>query len=145
MSMLKSIGEWIEDRGIGFTIGTNLYVGHLPLKRVDGTEPPDRCTTLLENAGGSVYFDLTDRVDKMLQVLSRAIDYTDAETDALTIYDELHGNAGLRLPTPDVSSGTLYVAMTIQAVSAPAPIGQDDKDRWRFSTNYIVRIRDFKT
>lgn len=143
MSRLKSIGEWIEDRGIGFTIGLNLYIGHLPLKNVDGTEPQDRCTTLLENAGGSTHFDLPDRVDKMLQVLSRAVDYTDAETDALTIYNELHGNAGLRLPTPDVSSGTSYVAMTVQAVSVPAPIGQDDKDRWRFSTNYIVRIRDF--
>lgn len=143
MSMLKSIGEWIEDRGIGFTIGVDLYIGHLPLKRTDETEPPDRCTTLLENAGGATYFDRADRVDKMVQVLSRAIDYSDAEADAYLIYDEFHGNAGLRLPTPDVASGTDYVAMSITAVSAPAPIGQDDKDRWRFSTNYVVRIRDF--
>ena len=140
--MLSQIAQWIENQTVGFTIGTNLFIGHLPLKRVDGTDPPDRCTVLLENAGGGVYADIPDRVDKLLQVYCRAKKYTDADTDSQTIYNLLHVRYGFDLHDYEGASGTEHLCMASEAQGAPAPIGQDPQDRWQFSTNYILRIRD---
>lgn len=139
---LESIAQWIENRAIGFTIGVNLFVGHIPPERSDNTPPPDRCVVLLENVPGAPVFDLPDRLDKPVQVLSRAVNFVDAKADNFTIYRELHGNEGLDLPPWEAASGRDYVAMTIEANASPASIGQDNAHRWQFSCNYVVRIRE---
>ena len=140
--MLEQIGQWIENNIAGFEIGTNLFIGHLPLERADVTPPPDRCTVLLENAGGGVYPDVPDRVDKLLQVYCRAKKYTDAKADSETIYDQLHARYSFDLPDYEHASGTEHLCMASHAQGIPASIGQDKGDRWQFSTNYILRIID---
>ena len=137
--MLKEIAKFIEDKTASFTIGTNLFEGH----RLQ--DAPDRCTCILETGGSGLHFDLTDRVDKMIQVLSRAKSYFTARADAMEVFNALHtgayGMAGhtLAAVAPAVQD---YEAMTIEAVSDPQYIGQDEKRRCEFSTNYIFRIRN---
>lgn len=134
--MLKAICQFIENK-TSFVKGTTLQVGWRP------SSAPDRCNLVAESGGGGTIFDLPDRVDKMIQVLSRATTYFDARDDAQEIYDVLHGAAGWELP--EVVVGEKYQAMVIEAVSVPQYLGTDEgggKGRHEFSTNYIFRIRD---
>lgn len=131
--MIQEIAKFIESR-TSFVVGTTLRVG----RRIQGA--PDRCQVVLESAGGATYFDLPDRGDVLIQVISRAKSQMNARDDAWEVYKAIHGTAGWDLPV--ISSGVFYVAMTIEAVATPQYIGQDDKRRFEFSTNYIFRIRD---
>lgn len=130
--MLKAVCQFIEDN-TSLVIGTTLQVAWRPL------DAPDRCTLISESGGGSTYFDLKDRADKMIQALSRAFDYFDANADAQEIYNFLHGAAGWELP--EVVAGKKFQAMVIEAVNVPQYLGLDEKDRHEISTNYIFRIR----
>jgi hypothetical protein len=136
--MLKEIAKFIEDN-TSFVIGTDLFEGH----RLQ--DAPDQCQIVLETGGGSLHFDLTDRVDKMIQIISRAKTYFTARTDAWEVFDALHngayGSAGhtLAAVAPAVQN---YEAMTIEAISDPQYIGQDEKRRYEFSCNYLFKIRN---
>jgi len=96
---------------------------------------------VLESAGGGLHFDLPDRIDKMIQIISRAKTYFEARDDAREIFNVLHGTAGWTLSAvaPAVQD---YEAMVIEALADPQYIGQDDKRRYEFSTNYIFRIKN---
>lgn len=131
--MIQEISEFIEDK-TSFDVGVDLFVGHRP------QDAPDRCQVLLERTGGVPYFDLSDRADLPIQVLSRAMTYFNARDDAYEIYNAIHGTAGWTLPT--ITSGESYKAMMIGAQATPQYIGQDDKGRYEFSTNYIFKVKD---
>ena len=137
--MLQEIAKFIEDKTASFTIGTNLFEGH----RLQ--DAPNRCTCILETGGSGLHPDLTDRVDKMIQVLSRAKTYFTARADAMEVFNALHtgdyGMAGHTLAAVDPAVQA-YEAMTIEAVSDPQYIGQDEKRRYEFSTNYQFKIRN---
>lgn len=136
--MLKEIAKFIENN-TSFVIGTDLFEG----QRLQ--DAPIRCQVVLETGGAGLYFDLPDRVDKMIQIISRAKSYFVARADAWEIFDALHtgayGSAGhtLAAVAPAIQD---YEAMTIEAVSDPQYIGQDEKSRYEFSCNYIWRIRN---
>ena len=135
--MLKEICQFIESK-TSFVIGGTLQVGH----RLQNA--PDRCQVVLESGGGKPYFDLPKRIDKAIQVISRAKTYFNARDDAWEIYDALitnhpYGSAGWALPI--VIVGKEYVAHVIEAISDPQYIGQDEEGRFEFSTNYIFKIR----
>lgn len=137
--MLKEIAKFIEDKTATFVIGTNLFEGH----RLQ--DAPDRCTCILETGGSSLDFDLTDKIDKMIQVLSRSKTYFTARADAWEVFNALHtgtyGMAGhtLAAVAPAIQD---YEAMVIEAISDPQYIGQDEKRRYEFSCNYLFRIRN---
>lgn len=147
--MIKEMSEWLEDQTITLAggdlmvVGVNLFTGHLTLKRTDNTDLPDELLLLLENAGGATVDDVRDRKDWALQVLSRAKNYTAARDNSYLVYNRLHQNTGQELPVvAGVVSGASFIAMSIIASNVPASIGQDEKGRWQFSTNFIVRIRN---
>jgi len=94
--MIKEIAKFIESK-TSFVIGTDLFVGH----RLQ--DSPDRCQVILESGGGKPYFDLPDRIDKAIQVISRAKTYFNARDDAWAIYkaifsDCIKGSTGWSLP-----------------------------------------------
>ena len=93
--MIKQIAEWIEAQ-TGFVIGTKLIVGHAWPSEID------RCSILKEHTGSTLYPDLPDRADFMLQVLSRSNTYMTARDDAYTIYNALYKNrkGPINLGTP---------------------------------------------
>jgi len=131
--VIQEIAKFIETR-TSFTVGTTLRVG----RRTQNS--PDRCQVVIESAGGGAYFDLPDRADTLIQVISRATTQMNARDDAWEIYKAIHGTAGWTLPV--ITPGVVYEAMTIEGISTPQYIGQDDKRRFEYSTNYIFRIQD---
>ena len=136
--MLKAITQWIVNNTAAWAIplvkGTTLQVGWRP------TTAPDRCHLIAESGGGSTVFDLADRVDKMIQILTRAPKYFDAEADAMLLFALMNGTAGWQLPI--VVAGNKYWGTAVQAVSAPQYLGIDAKGRHEFSTNYEWKIGD---
>jgi len=131
--MIQEIAKFIDLR-TSFKVGVTLMVGRR--KQND----PDRCAVVIESGGGIVYYDLPDRADMLIQVITRAVDQMDARDDAWEIYRALHGAAGWDLPV--ITSGVTYEAMTIEAVAPPQYIGEDEKRRFEYSTNYIFRNQD---
>lgn len=131
--MIKEIAKYIEDEAIGFTVGTNLFVGYIP------PEITADCVGLIES-GGRPEFYLPDFTEKAVQVLSRAKDYFTARDNAYKIYNLLHGMAGVVLPV--VTAGEEYCADIIEAVSEPQSLGQDEKGLFNISTNFVFKIQD---
>lgn len=116
-----------------------MQVGHRPL------DAPDRCSVVLETGGGATFFGLQDRIDKQIQILTRALTYFTARGDAWIIYDALitnfsYGSANWDLPI--IIAGKKYTAMVIEATTDPTYIGQDEKLRFEFSTNFLFRIKN---
>jgi len=136
--MLKEVCKFIADKA-SLTRGTDLFEGHRP------QDTPDACDVILETGGGSIFPDQPDRADVTIQVLSRAKTYYTARTRAWNIYDAIYkdwtyGSAGWTLS--GVDGGDDLLAMVIEPLAVPQYIGQDEKGRYEFSTNYIFRIRD---
>ena len=130
--MLKEICAYIEEE-TSLLIDTNLFAGFVP-----STVTVD-CVIILES-GGKPNFYLKDYQEKTIQVLSRAENYHIAKSNALIVYDLLHGSAGITLPV--VGSGKEYYVNTIEAISAPQSLGQDEKGLFNISTNFVLRIQD---
>ena len=132
--MIKEIAVFISGK-TSLIIGDTLQVGHRT------QDAPDRCSAILESGGGKPYFDLPDRIDKTIQIISRAKTYFTARTDAWEIFDALHGTAGWQISA--VAPATQdYEAQVIEGISDPQYIGQDEKLRYEFSTNFIVKIKN---
>lgn len=129
--MIKEIVQYIED-GTDLINGTNLFAAFAPPDVED-------CVIVIES-GGRPNFYLTDFVEKTIQVLSRAKNYWTAKDDADKVYELLHGGAGITLPV--VTVGKEYFVNTMEAVSVPQSLGQDEKGLFNISTNYVLRIQN---
>lgn len=130
--MIKEIAKYIDNQIAALTLGTTLFAGFMPAD-VDGDS-----VTVIET-GGTPNFDLPDQQAKTVQVLSRAQDYWDARTNALSVFNLLHGMKGVSLPVVNVAA---YFVNTGEALSVPQSLGQDEKGRYVISTNYILRIEN---
>ena len=84
MDVIESIAQFVADQ-TPFLPGSTLQI-----KYTDQEAPP-RCVTILNRTGGETYFDLKDRVDFMLQIITRADDINDAEADMNIMYQLFHG------------------------------------------------------
>jgi hypothetical protein len=94
----------------------------------------------MTNAGGGKEYNSDSarkRFDYMLQFISRAIAWGDAQTDINLIHAFMYeGARGLvSLPT---GSPTFDIE-SIESVAPPAPIGRDEEHRFEYSTNYILK------
>ncbi len=126
--MIKEVANYIETELPVFVIGAKLQVGHW------NESAPNRATLLLESGGTPNEF-LSDRKDPyMLQVLSRAETYMTARDDAYSIYNLLHLKTQLNFES-------IYEINVVSATSVPQSLGEDDKGRFLFTTNYIFRCR----
>ncbi|MCK4829207.1 hypothetical protein KA005_76495, partial [bacterium] len=114
--MIKEITTFIRDRAallpipVALLIDTDLFAGHRP-QACD-----DACDVVLETAGGEAFFELPERADPVIQVLSRAKTYFAARARAHVIFDAIfrihvYGSAGWTLPV--VIAGVKYEAMVI--------------------------------
>ncbi len=100
---------------------------------------------VLESSGGSIFFDLPERVDPVIQVISRDTTYFTARDRAYVIYDaiyrdHIYGSAGWEIG-PIEAGGDEYEIMTIEPLASPQYIGKDDKARFEFSVNYLMKIK----
>lgn len=143
-NLFKGIVECIETMTSSFKIGYNeakaagmipLLAGYLPEEMKEA-----RCATVMQNAGGEVDGQIPDQVRKAIQVLNRSDTYMTALADALEVFTAIHGTCCD--PFPAIESGIEYKNMTIDALSDPGYIGQDENGYFQFSTNYIWIIKD---
>ncbi len=135
--MIQEVAKFIANKA-GLTIGTDLFEGHRPQETITA------CDLLQETAGGAIYFDRPARADIIFQVLSRAKNYVAARARAWTIYDAIYrdwGEGAANFTLPVVTVGEEYEAMIIEPLAPPYYIGQDEKRRFSFSTNYLFKIR----
>ena len=138
--MLKELVAWIVSRvnALGATpalvIGGNVQVGFRP------QGAPVRCHTILESGGTLPVFGLVDRIDFLLQIVTRGENIDQARTDAWEIFNAINGTAGWRISAL-TSGGQAYIAQTIEALAAPQYLGQDEKGAFEYSTNYIFRMK----
>ena len=137
--MIKEVTQFVATKA-GLVIGTTLHAGHRP------QDAPDACDVVLESAGGQVYFDLPERADPAIQILSRALTYMTARDRAWAIYDAIFrdyedtGSAGWKI-CPVAPSTDTYEVMIIEPLAPPQWIGQDTKLRHEFSCNYIFKVK----
>ena len=132
--MLKELSLYIEDH-TPFVVGTDLFPGYRP------TTAPSRCITILEATGAKPDFYHPDLQRVPLQFLVRNSTYFSARTECLTLIDLLHGKSALNLPA--INSGDpLLVIDTAQVLSGPISLGQDDKQRFEFSVNFLLIIQE---
>jgi len=137
--MIKEIAKFIATKAT-LTVDTDIFAGHRPQGATD------ICDVVLESAGGSVYFDLPERADVVIQVLSRALTYMTARARAWAIYDAIFrnytdtGSAGWTIG-PVAPSTDTYEVMVIEPLAPPQWIGQDEKLRHEFSTNYLFKVK----
>ena len=129
--MLKEIAQYIENQ-TSLVIGTDLYIGH---RTVDAN---DECTLLLNNTGSTVYFDLPDRIDLNLQVLTRGTSYLTTEDTAIEVYDVLKRNEHITLPVTD---SDILLVQIFEARDYPKFIGLDERGLYEFSCNYMLKIK----
>jgi len=136
--VIKEVTEFIETKA-GLTRDTDLFAGHRPQGVADA------CDVVIESAGGSVFPELPERADVVFQVLSRAVTYMTARDRAWAIYDAIYrdwtyGSAGWSIG-PILPGGDEYEIMVLEPLATPQWIGQDEKSRYEFSTNYLMKIK----
>lgn len=164
--MIKEITQFIANQSValGFTqtwtVGTNCFAGHIPVRNFAGDDIPVRYLGVLETAGGAVLENVggvvtatppsapgdTDTywpkyIEKAVQLLNRAKSYFVAHDDAEELYEALHNTAGWNLPI--VNGGPQYMACVIDAYGPPQPVENPGKSGlYIFSTNYTWKIEE---
>jgi len=141
--MLHSITKCIEDKTTSFKIGiaSASAVGKIPL--IVGHRPqdsPPRCVLVSESGGGATIPGLKDRIDKNIQILTRARTYFISRDDAWEIFLAMHESCCPYATWAYQQSGEEYQVPIILAISDPQYIGEDDKRRFEFSTNFVWKI-----
>jgi len=127
--MIKEITKYTEDKTV-LVIGTNLFAGFLS----QGAQ--DKCSVIIETGGVGNYY-LPDKTETHIQIISRAFNYHEAKNLANITYWLFNG--GKRLTLPEIDDG-VWIVDSSEAIQIPQSIGQDEKGRFEFSTNYILRI-----
>ena len=126
--MLKAFATYLSTVA-GLTIGTDLFAGSRP------ANAPDFCTTLLER-GPEIPDDYNKRRrEKSIQLLTRGGDYFEARDESNRLFELLVG----KQTTGVAISG--WVIHTITGI-APQFLSEDQRGRFEFSTNLVVRIKE---
>ena len=129
--MLKDIGTFIA-ANTSLTKGTTLQI-YSYLQTA-----PERAVKIANLAGGKLYQTARNRIDYMLQVMSRAENPTHAHDDMLEVHAFLFedGTSYRELP---VGSPTFRIE-SIQPIGYPQCVGKDEKGRYVYVCNYILKI-----
>jgi len=137
--MLKEFAEFLEDE-TSLTVGTDLFAGFTPQ-----SAPERTAIATIKDTGGPARMPSRrtapeiDAFEKHFQIFVRAGDYHAARDLASQIHDAVHGIAGEDLPV--VTSGVQWHIDSAEAVTTPQDLGQDEKLRHNFSTNFILHAQ----
>lgn len=106
-------------------------------------DAPDRCQTFIDR-GGMFPHDLAQEQGKInLQDLARALSHFEAKADADALYAKIAGFKSLLVGAnlPVINSGDeAWIVLSVDADIPPQFIGQDEKKRHLFSTNYAIHV-----
>lgn len=127
--LVGEIAQHLATQGVG-TLGTTVFAGIAP-------EAPDVVVVVQEFSPASAIYTMGQAVGSVtmerarVQVMSRALDYVEAESLASRFHKELDGLKNITI------SGVRY--HYIQGLqSKPFPLSRDANDRFRFAANYEV-------
>lgn len=129
-TLIEEIAEYLEDEGIG-TVGTSIFIGKLP----DDADVQNDIVAIFDTGGfpPDAHVPLKERT---VQIIVRDTLYVDANTTATSVRDLLHN----RFWQDIVSGGTIF-QLRSSALQEPTNIGQDDKNRYEISCNYLFLTR----
>lgn len=130
MGLLEDMGAYV-DSGSALTLGTDLFLGMLPLE-------PSSCVALFEHAGpGGIYtlgtMNLPQLERPQLQFIVRNASYSAGRSQSETVYRLLTQIAN------QVINGNLY--LRVEATGVPDVMERDQSNRVLFSCNFDV-VRD---
>jgi hypothetical protein len=123
--LINAIADLLAAEGLG-TVGTNLFVGHLP-------QEPDTALAIFPTGGFPA--DGTYPLDEpTFQLRSRSLDWATGYGLLTQAYTELHG---LHHTTLDGH----WVVNCLGLQSAPTGIGRDEAGREEFTINFRLEVR----
>jgi hypothetical protein len=124
--VLPDLGAYLVTQSIG-TLGTNLFLGHLP-------PTPDSAVAILEYGGLAPEHDLGHSTQRhefpRVQVLVRDTVYATARLKAQDIMADMAAIGNTTL------SGVWY--MGVDPIQQPFLLERDDNGRWVMACNYQV-------
>lgn len=124
--LIDEIADLLAVEGLG-TVGTDLFVGHLPAA-------PDTALAVFATGGlpaGSYPLD-----EPTIQVRSRSDALQTAYNRAMAAYSTLHGLHHVTLP------GNIWLLNCLGMQSAPTGIGRDEAGREEFVINFRLVVRN---
>jgi len=125
-SVSYDIVELLEQGSVGYTFGTDLYIGKQP-------KSPLNCMTLYDTSSRSPSSTLqgSDYNYESIQVRVRNVYYQDAFTEMNKV------KAALHLKVPGFLNGTYYAQ--IRLLNGPNILGYDEKGAIEITANYEVQ------
>lgn len=130
--MIRELTQYIANNLPTLVIGTNLFAGF------SESDAPESAVVVSELVPGLADALLTDKVQKLIRVMTRDKDYWVARDNATAVYEMLNGLMQVELPIVD--SGLEYCVNLV--CNTPFYIGRDDKGSHRFSLNIEVTAQE---
>ena len=128
MGLIESIGQFIEDEGLGVQ-GTDLFIGDMP------QDAPATATAVVETSGTTPKFshDINgvNYEEPSFQIYTRAEAYATARSLAESIWIALNKQVNVSL------SGSFF--LRIAAAQSPFSIGRDLNHRAQIVANFNAR------
>lgn len=113
--------------------GTTLQHGFITEKS------PDTCTALIYSNPGTFYFDVPDRLDVVVDSISRSQSYETARSDCEEVFNALIRRIDKALPV--VVSGNELKIQTSEATVTPQWMGLDENKLHIWEASYILRLK----
>lgn len=126
----EEVADHLQASGFG-TVGTTIFIGKLP----DDQEASVNIIAVLETGGIAPYEQMPLK-QRTIQILVRNTVYATCLLNATNIRDNLHN----RFWTNVKSGGSIF-QLRSSALQEPTMIGQDSKNRYENSCNYLFLTR----
>lgn len=123
----EEVAQFLEDEGVG-TFGTDIFVSKLNDAVND--------TIAVIDTGGMPPDDYLPLPKRTIQIIVRRLDQAESISVAREIRDLLHNRFW-----QDVSSTGTIFQLRSTAMQEPTPIGQDEKNRYEVTCNYLFLTR----
>lgn len=133
--MIKELGAWIETK-TALVVGTSLFLGYADQDASNLVS----LQILIDNTGSLTFPELRDRFDWVITHIARHTEWDDAHDLAWAMMDVIHSRFNIDFPI--VGGAPQLNAQAMWAASSPQHIGEDDKTRHIFSTDYLIKIKD---
>lgn len=129
----EEVSQFIEDETPSYMVlGSTLQYGRFTEQSLE------QCSAIIFSPVDLSYFDLPDRLDVMVNIISRAESFESAREDAEVIYNVLYGR--INQPLPIITSGNELKIQTSESPSPPQWIGLDENKRNMWSATYLLRL-----
>lgn len=133
--MIRELTSYLATQ-LSLTVGVGIFAGYFP------EDAQDTILVVLEPGAERQNFYLPGTFEKAIQIYTRAPDYQTASDLAASARDRISGKGNAVRTLPPLASGEpVFQINTAEALSGPAPMGMDERGRFQFSTNLLLRVQ----